>query len=324
MEKPGLVFCGISIRNLMCIALVLLATRSHAQVDSRLQIPEELPTPPELMHDVLFWERVFGDYSPDQCVFHDEWNLNVVYYVSPVARHARNKASILQRHMRGIRNALQKFAKGQSPKGQYELRIMRAIPPQLQTKEFFAEAKDQVRCQRGVDFEPSLQRSRKLMPMIKTVLKNKGMPQDIAYLPHLESGFNIMAMSRAGARGLWQFMKHTARIEGLTIARRIDHRVDPNASTDAATDYLMSIFLKVQSWPLAITAFNYGQNGVIRAVKKFGPDYVKIRTEHKTKIFGFAARNYYPSFLAARNVAKRREATWANIPQPTQVIATSK
>ena len=91
------------------------------------------------------------------------------------------------------------------------------------------------------------------------------------------------------------------------VHRRNDWRTDPHLSTDAATDHLASIYLRTRSWELAITAYNYGQNGVMRAIQKFGPDYMKIRTEHKTKIFGFAARNYYPSFLAVRNVAMREE-----------------
>src|SRR5690606_37179661 len=99
----------------------------------------------------------------------------------------------------------------------------------------------------------------------------------------------------AGAKGLWQFMVHTARSEGLRVRRGQDWRTDPDKSTDAATDYLASIYLKVRSWDLAVTSYNYGPNGIIRAVRKFGTNYMKIRKEHRTRTFGFAARNYYPS-----------------------------
>lgn len=267
-----------------------------------------LPTPPGLEKDVLFWERIFADYSPDQCVFHDEWNLDVVYYVATVPRAPTLGASPgLKRHLQAIKTALQSISARGKPAGNYEEKIYAAVPPRLRTPEFFRTADEHLRCQRGVEFEPSMKRSLELVPKIKAILREKGLPEDLAYLPHLESGFDRFATSKAGAKGIWQFMAHTARSEGLRIRKGQDWRTDPDRSTDAATDFLASIYLKVRSWELAVTSYNYGPNGVIRAVQKFGHDYMKIRQEHKTKIFGFAARNYYPSFLAVRNVALREE-----------------
>jgi membrane-bound lytic murein transglycosylase D len=66
---------------------------------------------------------------------------------------------------------------------------------------------------------------------------------------------------------------------------------------------LADFYNQTGSWPLAITAYNYGINGTMRAIKIYGNDYVTIRDKHRTSVFGFAARNYYPSFLAVRNVA---------------------
>lgn len=267
-----------------------------------------LPTPRGLERDVQFWERIFADYSPDQCVFHDEWNLDVIYYVANVPRvYSPGGSPLLKKHLKALRTALQSIAARGRPAGEFEEKIYAAIPEKIRTKEFLRTADERVRCQRGVEFEPSMKRSLTLVPKIKAILAKKGLPEDLAYLPHLESGFDRFATSKAGAKGLWQFMKHTARSEGLRIRKGSDWRTDPDKATDAATDYLASIYLKVHSWDLAITSYNYGPNGVIRAVQKFGSDYMKIRQEHKTRMFGFAARNYYPSFLAVRNVAIRLE-----------------
>lgn len=277
----------------------------------------QLPTPPGLEKDVLFWERIFSDTSPDHCVFHDEWNLDVIYYVTDVPRAAGARVSAkLKRHLSGIRLALKNISVRGRPVGEFEEKIFAAVPARIRDKQFFAGAGDRLRCQRGVEFAPSFDRSRAYIPMIKSALREKGLPVDLAYLPHLESGFNPKATSKAGAKGLWQFMKHTARSEGLRVRRGNDWRVDPVKSTDAATDYLASIYQRVKSWELTITSYNYGPNGVLRAVQKFGPDYMKIRAEHRTRIFGFAARNYYPSFLAARNVAIRHEEKLALMKQP--------
>jgi membrane-bound lytic murein transglycosylase D len=266
-----------------------------------------LPTPAGLEDDVRFWEKIFEDYGPDECVFHDEWNLDVIYYVATVPRVKGSSNKLLKRHVRNIKDALSNLKRQGRPSTDLERKIYQALPADKKNYGFYAEAIDQVRCQRGVEFHKSLARSRVYVPMIKRVLREKGLPEDLAYLPHLESGFNRHATSRVGAKGLWQFMPHTARAEGLTVKRKKDLRIDPERSTDAATDHLASIFLRTQSWELAITAYNYGPNGVMRAIQKFGPDYMKIRDEHKTRLFGFAARNYYPSFLAVRNVAIREQ-----------------
>jgi membrane-bound lytic murein transglycosylase D len=269
--------------------------------------PKRLPTPPGLEDDIRFWEKIFSDYGPDECVFHDEWNLDIIYYVATVPRVPGSVNRLLKKHVKNIRAALASLEARGEPKTDLERRVFQSIPGKMRTRQFFAEARDQVRCQRGVEFEKSLARSRPYISMIKRSLREKGLPEDLSYLPHLESGFNRFATSKVGAKGLWQFMPHTARAEGLVVKKKKDWRTDPELSTDAATDHLAGIYLRTQSWELAVTAYNYGQNGVMRAIQKFGPDYMKIREEHKTKMFGFAARNYYPSFLAVRNVAIREE-----------------
>ena len=314
------------IKPVIFLAVLFMASTLSGTVLAQRSLgsesPDKLRTPQGLERDVLFWERVFSDYSPDQCVFHDEWNLDVVYYVAHLPRASgTNVSSALKRHLQGIRLALKNIYVRGFPAGEFEEKIYGTVPAGLRSRSFFRDAGERLRCQRGVEFAASLKRSRTYIPMIKEILKDKGLPPDLAYLPHLESGFNVVATSKAGAKGLWQFMSHTARSEGLRVRRGRDWRVDPVKSTNAATDYLSSIFSRVQSWELAITSYNYGPNGVVRAMQKFGSDYMKIRTEHRSKIFGFAARNYYPSFLAVRNVAMREELKYALNTSPAPLIA---
>lgn len=310
--------CVLSISIMSCFSSSVSAAQSEAELNSaqhsdeveplELSLPSLLPTPAGLERDVQFWERIFSDYSPDQCVFHDEWNLDVVYYVANVPRtYGSGGNPLLKRHLKALRTALQSISLRGRPLGEFEEKIYASIPQKLRSPDFFKYAEERVRCQRGVEFQPSMKRSLSLLPKIKAVLQKKGLPEDLAYLPHLESGFDRFATSKCGAKGLWQFMAQTARSEGLKVKRGNDWRTDPDRATDAATDYLASIFLKVRSWELAITSYNYGPNGIIRAVQKYGANYMKIRQEHRSKIFGFAARNYYPSFLAVRNVAIRQE-----------------
>ena len=302
----------IAMRQILLILMVAgclfgLSLRVDASGTSDA-INGRLPTPKGLERDVKFWERIFLEFTPDQCVIHDTWHLDIIYAVKRVPDgDSRRRQKLVKGYLRQVRQALTGLGNRGRPVNALERKVFAAVPEKHRNRAFFREAVDRVRCQRGVDLQPSLARSTRYVPMIKRVLRRENLPSDLAYLPHLESGFNRYAKSHAGAVGLWQFMPYTAREGGLKVNRNKDYRHHPEKSTLAAAAHIRFIHQKTGSWPLTITAYNYGHNGVSRAIKKFGPDYMLIRRFHKTRIFGFAARNYYPSFLAARNVAIREE-----------------
>ena len=118
------------------------------------------------------------------------------------------------------------------------------------------------------DFEKSLGRMGQYANMITAKLDARGMPRDLKYLAMIESEFNPVARSRAGAVGLWQFMSGTARNFGLTVGRGVDQRKDPAAETDAALSYLSSLHDRFGSWYLAAAAYNSGEGAVLRALKR--------------------------------------------------------
>jgi len=104
---------------------------------------------------------------------------------------------------------------------------------------------------------------------IKKILLANDLPEDLAYLPHVESSFNIKASSKYGAAGIWQFTRSTGK-NYLRIDTIIDERKDPFQSTHAAAAFLKKNYNLLHNWPLAITAYNYGPAGMLRAVKKYG------------------------------------------------------
>ena len=267
------------------------------------------PTPRGLAADVHFWEKVFGQYSPDECIFHDKDNLSIIYAVKRLPGDTPAQQSrAVRRYLKALRASLKHLAETGEPRNALERRMYDITEPRLRYPAYWRYAMDNVRCQRGVDLGPSLARSRRHLKMVKRVLARQGLPTDLAYLPHLESGYDPLARSRAGARGLWQLMPITARLAGLRVTRHSDFRLDPLKATLAAAGMLKDFFSRTHSWPLAITAYNYGINGTVRAIKRWGASYMTVRAHHHTKLFGFAARNYYPSFLAVRNVAQTHEA----------------
>jgi membrane-bound lytic murein transglycosylase D len=118
----------------------------------------------------------------------------------------------------------------------------------------------------------------------------------------VESSFKHDAVSRFGAVGLWQFMRHTGQ-EYMTIDDVLDERRDPIRATHAAAHFLLENYLELESWPMAITAYNHGTEGMLRA-KKLKGDFEVVFKKYRGRHFGFASRNFYSEFLAARDVAK--------------------
>jgi membrane-bound lytic murein transglycosylase D len=151
-----------------------------------------------------------------------------------------------------------------------------------------------------------LERSSGYIPMVKEILRESGLPEDLAYLALIESGFNPLARSRANAVGIWQFMRWTGRKYGLRVDWWIDERRDPEKSTVAAAGYLERLYERFDSWYLAAAGYNGGEGRVMSALKK-----------HKTKEFWELAsrgrplrretRDYIPKYLAAMIMAKDPE-----------------
>lgn len=132
-------------------------------------------------------------------------------------------------------------------------------------------------------------------------LAARGMPTDLIYLAMIESGFSSRATSPAAAAGIWQFIPSTGRRYGLRVDRFVDERRDPWKATDAALDFLSSLYLRYGDWRLAMAAYNCGEGCIDRAIRRLGrPDYWNLPIPAET-------RNYVPRIFAAAILGKRPE-----------------
>jgi membrane-bound lytic murein transglycosylase D len=139
-------------------------------------------------------------------------------------------------------------------------------------------------------------------PMISSVLRKYGLPQDLIYLAAAESAFNPHAVSKAGATGMWQFMASRARDYGLKIDQYEDQREDPLKSTDAAARHLRDLYKEFGDWYLAMAAYDAGPFGVQRAIERTGyANYWKLRELHALPQ---ETQDYVPIFIATALIAK--------------------
>ncbi len=148
--------------------------------------------------------------------------------------------------------------------------------------------------------ELALQRANYYMPLIKPVIKKYGLPEELALLPVIESGFNNFAVSRSGAAGLWQFIPSTARRYGLRVDEYVDERFDVLKATDAAMRYLKDLYSMFGSWELALASYNCGENCVAR--RTGGADFWTAQA-----LLPGETRSYVPAFFAVLLLARNPE-----------------
>jgi len=150
--------------------------------------------------------------------------------------------------------------------------------------------------------EHGLERSGRYREMIERVLKEEGVPQDLIFLAQAESGFHPYAVSRAGARGIWQFMGSRARAYNLHHDFFMDERQDPEKSTRAAARHLKDLYNQFGDWYLAMAAYNSGPGTVQSAVKRTG--YADFWELYRRNVLPKETRNYVPIIVAETIMAK--------------------
>ena len=293
-----------------------------------LQAQETFPQPVELQPDIDFWVSIFTRYTTDQGVLHDSRNLAVVYEVidfeSDLGRQARQRRVSSRREK--VQAVLRSLASGKREDlSDDEARVLALWPTNVSNQSLAIAAK-QIRYQQGLQdrFREGLMRAGRWRDYINNEFVALGVPVDLAALPHVESSYNPNARSNVGASGIWQFTRSTGR-RFMRIDHVIDERNDPFSATRAAGKLLAYNYSITGNWPMAITAYNHGLAGVRRAMRQYGDTaYVDILRKYNGRTFGFASRNFYVAFLAARQVDQNAEQYFPDlvIERPTRFSET--
>jgi len=297
----------------LLVVLLALSAFSAAARDDEASAPESEPFVelPRLRGNVDFWTLIFSEWTLGQVVLHDLEHPEIIFEVVDLPGPIEGTYTDEQTDfITGLRESWEDYLE------QLEKKVAARKPLDGTEKQWAAHfattvgtdslqgAHTRVRSQRGLRerFREGLERSFRFDRIIREILTEHGLPEDLAYLPHVESSFQYHARSSAGATGLWQFTRGTGR-RYLNINSAIDERLDPIAATRGAAEYLRNAYEKLESWPLALTAYNHGVQGMLRAKSRFGGDFERIYEEYDGRLFGFASKNFYAEFLAARRIA---------------------
>ena len=153
--------------------------------------------------------------------------------------------------------------------------------------------------------EDGIKRSGQYMPLFRQIFQEEGVPQSMIYMAHVESNFKPSAYSRAGARGIWQFMVGTGRVYGLKRDWWIDERADIVRSTRAAARHLKDLYEELSDWNLVMASYNAGIRRIQRNQQRYGP--IDYWTMVKRRLLPRETRNFVPSILAAMIVYQNPE-----------------
>lgn len=313
LEKPALSTLAEPVE-----ALIQAADEAGAEAEANDALAKErklFDRPSVIKGNVRFWRRVFGEFSEHQSVIHDIRKPERIYTVLDY----RGQVDLLPRvTLARLKNEEEDATKARFAVLLRQTAALAATPDEMNPEQrrlaalfsgdeaALVDAASNIRTQRGLAERTRLaiETSGQYLPEMERIFADAGLPRLLTRLPIVESSFNINAYSKVAAAGLWQFMPSSARMY-MRHNNVADERRDPWTSTRAAAAHLKDDYDHLGSWPLALTAYNYGRGGVARALKEVnGNSLEDMIKRFNGPRFGFASRNFYAEFLAATDVER--------------------
>ena len=284
------------------LVLFLFSAAVHAE-------KSDFPVPEVIRPAIGFWVKVYTEADTSSGFLHDNQNLAIIY------TKLQRDSDLIDHTRKEIAANLQVLASGKRTGLTAAQQNLLALWGDNTSNETFDLASRSIRWQLGQSdrFQDGLRRSGAYRNHIESVTREKGVPVELAALPHVESSFHPGAYSSAAASGMWQFVRETAQ-RFMRVDNVVDERLDPYRATYGAMELLKYNYEALGSWPLALTAYNHGTNGMARAVRDTGSrDIGDIISKYKGPRFGFASRNFYPQFLAALEVESNADRYFGSV-----------
>lgn len=291
------------------------------------KVSENIRVPQAISRRVNFWRRVYSLWSKNQYVIHVPAYPEVVLEIhdstriSDIGDKSREKIMKpgLDARRRQYRQILISLASKKTINFDKltptEQRVYSAFS-HISDKNKFKIAGSSLRVQRGQReyIAKGLEVAQKYLPHAEAEFKKQGLMPELARIAFVESSFNLQALSKVGASGVYQVMPETGR-DYLIVTSAIDERNDPIKASRAAAKLLSMNYKILGEWPLAITAYNHGVGGISRAMRERGTsDIVTLINHYNGANFGFASKNFYAGFLGLLATLKNASKVFPEIP----------
>jgi membrane-bound lytic murein transglycosylase D len=269
--------------------------------------PMQFSVDSRLQKNVDFWVSIYTKYDTTQGLIHDAKYIDHVYEVLDLKTSDEHKIKASKKKWAAVLLSVHHKQAHPETMTPEEKKIYDLFADVSEPNKFLNAAhRKRLRFQLGQKdrFLEGLKSSGRYLPAMEDVFKKEGLPVELTRLPFVESGFNVKARSKVGASGIWQFMRSTGRLY-LKVNPSVDERNDPIRAAEAAAKLLKQNFDSLRSWPLAVTAYNHGRMGMMRAVRRVGSDELEdVVDSYHSSTFGFASGNFFTELLAAIEVEK--------------------
>lgn len=299
--------------NIKAIFFILSFLLSFSAL-AEIALTREFPIPPDIAKKVQFWERIFLTYPSTSTIIHDLDHADLLIDVIDFKKLAEQqnqekipenlKRKTIKAYVKRYKLAMKRFKLHHEKAlayGAIEERIWKVYAQDPETLKDLYRGKTRIRSQNGLAevFIKATERAEFYLPYMEAVFREHKVPTVITRLPFVESMFNLKARSKQGALGIWQFMRSTAK-EFLIVNRLVDERLSPFKATKAAAEYLENAYSRLKSWPLSVVGYNYGVNGMMKAINTLKTRDIEIIIgNYKTAAFQYASKNFYAEFIAA-------------------------
>lgn len=302
-------------------AIVMLLTIGFAPAaDAADSDPFEAAKTPYIQKNTAFWIRIYSEFTEDQGLLHDAQYIDKIFEVVDLrgldSRGQKRVLNAAKDKWRDVLMAVHQKQGRPETMSTEETRVFQMYKDIDRPGKFLeARQKKRIRFQLGQKnrFLEGVVVSGRYLHRMEEIFEHAGIPKELTRLPLVESSFNYRAYSKVGASGIWQFIRSTGR-KYMRVTPGYDERNDPLMATEAAAQLFRENYEALGVWPLALTAYNHGRRGMMKAVRKMGTtDPTTIYQGYSHPAFGFASRNFLMEFLAALHVEQNSERYFGDI-----------